>query len=95
MYIYTYLERHGSVFQTNRLLPPIEKVAVVDDIGAKVRVSHEARVVHAEVVLLGPDKPVAQTGFPGSLSGHTGKTGRGEAANGHVDDRRFLGIGCH
>lgn len=91
----SYLKRDVlTILQSNHLLSPVQKVCVIDNIGPKLWMVQDTRVVQLQIVHLWTDKPVTQTGLPGSLPRQAGIAGGRQSADCYTNCRRLSTRHC-
>ena len=91
----SYLKRDVlTILQSNHLLSPVQKVCVVDNVGPKLWMVQDTRVVQLQIVHLWTHKPVTQTGLPGSLPRQARIAGGRQSADCYTNCRRLSTRHC-
>ena len=83
-----------TILKHDHLLPPIQKMCVVDRLGTKLRMVQDTWVVQPQVIHFGTDKPVTQTGLASPLTRQTRIAGGCQSTNCHTKGQRSS-LTCH
>ena len=83
-----------TILKRDHLLPPIQKMCVVDHLGTKLRMVQDTWVVQPQVIHFGTDKPVTQIGLASPLTRQTRIAGGCQSTNCHTKGQRSS-LTCH